>query len=120
MNPLSIVIIHNLTSSSVKFSSSSTSKVSTPYPEGVVAAVGTDSTGIVSDIGSVVHIEADTGSINDWVGNVQDGRELAPVQPELAPHSSLTRYSPSFPLRADMLCNPSHHGLLIYKIYSIN
>ena len=35
-------------------------------------------------------------------------------------HSSLNRCQPFSQAITEMLCNPSHHGLLIYKIYIIN
>ena len=49
---------------------------------------GTDSAGIAADIDFVAHIDADTGSNTDWVGNVQDDRVLSLFHPEPGYRSS--------------------------------
>ena len=49
---------------------------------------------------------------------VQFDTEAALVQLAFVPHSSLGRYM-SFSLgAAEVLCNPFHHDLSIYKIYN--
>ena len=68
-------------------------------------------------IDSEVHTVTDTYSSTSSMGNMQDGSALVPIQPEPSHRSSSSRCLLYCPSRADMLYNPSHHGLLIYKIY---
>ena len=84
---------------------------------------GTNSTGIEVDIDFLVHTDCeahtdgDTSFDTDWVGNAQDYRMLALVQPEVSHHSSSSRCRTYFPSRSCILCNISLHALMTYKIY---
>ena len=85
--------------------------------------MGTDSVDIGTDSDSAVHMvfvvhnQADTGCYIDWEGNAQDDMMLVLVHPDSTPHSSSSMCRSYFPSRVGMLCNPSLHSLLIYKIY---
>ena len=68
-------------------------------------------------IDSIVHIEANIDSYNGFVGKDQVGSALVSVQPKNSHHSSSSRCLLSSPPGDDMLYNPSHHALLICKIY---
>ena len=76
--------------------------------------MGTD---YATRIDSKAHNMIDTHSGTSSMGNTQDGSALVPVKPEPSHRSSSSRCLLYFPSRADMRYNPSHHGLLIYKIY---
>ena len=64
-------------------------------------------------IGSVAHTEANTDSDIGFMGKAQSGSAIEPIHPEPARCSSSSRCMLSSPLGADILCNPSHHALLI-------
>ena len=82
--------------------------------------VGTDSMvciGSVANTDSKAYTVTDTSFDISFVGKVQDGSALAPVQPEPVHRSSSSMCRPYFPSRVGMLCNTSLHALLTYKIY---
>ena len=88
---------------------------------GVVAVVGTSSSGSVADRGFVARMatEAHTVFDTDYMGVLHDDMGFVHVHPKRILHFSLIRCQHSFLSISYMLYNLSHRVLLIYKIYRI-